>query len=947
MRKIWKKLIACAVAGALTVTSLSTGALDRIVQAAGDPTEDTVGTSITGKSTAYVETPDNPAPFRDLSSDEITEEMGIGWNLGNTMDGHSNYSSSETAWQSVKTTKSMIKAVHDLGYNTIRIPVTWGKMINEDYSVDEAWMSRVQDITDYAISQNMYVMINLHHDGAFNGENSPHGWLDIGGTEEEFASVTEKFNGLWKTIAERFKNYDEHLTFASMNEVYEVGYGWSGDADIVNKEYIRINALNQSFVDVIRATGSNNAKRWLIAPGVNTQITKMIEPDKFNFVVPTDAVNRVMVEAHDYDPWGVTSTRETREGSYAYQFKKLKELYVDNGIPVVIGEFGFVGASKTASNYEGVSYLLKKYNLIGTAWDNSGWTGTSDNYGLIDRKSEKSGNKSITDGMMRGYFFIDDVEKLGKTSITNLTGFDVSKENVSLKAGESTTITVSNKLPSNSNDVVLWKSDNAEIASVYNGKIMARAIGTTTITAFAQSGSETAVKTIDVTVEAQDVAVASTAIKTDYKSYELENGGEAFINGSAEPAGNGAYVTYQSSDSSVVTVSTMGKMVAIALGSATVTATTSDGLIKEISVTVVEPKAPVSFELKLALHAYYNDKAYYGTEVGKDVLSVNADGTYTLKFDCATDLSDNAKAAGITNLNKIGSLYIKDWEVTSGDKRRSPNIQGKIRFNSIKLNGAEMLPGDTENQNALKGGIFDSGNPLNVWDGSVVTQGITEDKTNWNITFDAENPTVIEVTFTLCGFTGPITQPNPWPETPAPATPTPEVTATPIVTTPPAVSPTVEPTATADTVKKGDVKTISGSKYKVTDTTAKTVEYQAQSTKNKTKITVPDTVKITVDGKKVSYKVTSIAKNAFKSNKKLTSVVIGKNIKKIGDNAFNGCTKLKTIKINSIVLKSVGKNALKNVNAKCKVKVPKKKLASYKKLFNKKGQKKTVKIVKA
>lgn len=963
MRKTWKKLLAYGVAGALAITSLSAGS----VNGTGNEAEAAeVGSSITGSSTNDVVTPDNPAPFRDLTSDEIIEEMGIGWNLGNTMDGWTEgYVPGETAWQKVKTTKSLIKAVHDMGFNTIRIPVTWGSYINEDYSVYEAWMSRVQDIVDYCISENMYVMINVHHDGANNttlnadGSNrdevkSTHGWLDINGTDEEFAAVREKFNGLWKTIAERFKNYDEHLIFASMNEIYDSAneqygnLGWSDDATAVNQELERINALNQDFVDTVRATGSNNAKRWLDVPTKNTQIKTLIE-DRFNFVVPTDEAGRIMVEAHDYDGFSANSMRPGLSNSWANQFKKLKEQYVDNGIPVVIGEYGFPGNMDRPYKYEGVAYLLQEYKITGVIWDNNGFEGTGDNYGLIDRSTETSKFKDITDATMRGFYYDTDSSQVVKdTTVTALDSFTVSTDSVELEAGESTEVTVSDRLPEESNDVVLWKSDDAEIASVSNGKITGRAVGTTTITAFSQSG--TVEKTITVTVNPQTLETASTGIQTDYDSYEIEYEGAAFLNGSALPAGNGAYVTYKSSDESVVSVSAMGKVVSLASedATATITATTSDGISKEIQISVVEPKVPEVFDVQLALHVQYNDDEhqYFGSEIATDVLRVTSDGLYTLKFDCATDLSESATSKGVTTLNNVGAIYIKDWDVTKGNKKKSPNIPGKIRYESIKMNGTELLKAPTLNQDVLKSGIFDTGNPFNVWDGSVDCNGVSvksnkENTASW-LEFDTvAEPTVLEVTFALSGFTGDATEyTTPPVETaspsPAPATPT-----TPAATVVPTDEPSAEPT-----LAKGTVQKVSGVKYKVTNAKNKTVDYQVGK-KNATKATVPATVKLTAGGEKVSYKVTGIAKNAFKGNKKLTSVTIGKNVTTIKANAFNGCKKLKKIAVKTTKLRSVGKNALKGVNAKCKITVPKKKKAAYTKLFKNKGQKKSVKVVKA
>ena len=106
-------------------------------------------------------------PFRTLTADEIVAEMGTGWNLGNTMDGHTGFTPLETLWQPYVTTKELITAVHDAGFNTVRVPITWGNMIDDEngYAINEQWMSRVQEIVDYCVSQDMYCIINIHHQG--------------------------------------------------------------------------------------------------------------------------------------------------------------------------------------------------------------------------------------------------------------------------------------------------------------------------------------------------------------------------------------------------------------------------------------------------------------------------------------------------------------------------------------------------------------------------------------------------------------------------------------------------------------------------------------------------------------------------------------------------------------------------------------------------------------
>ena len=140
MRKSLKKIMTFALSAAMAVTGVSGTSF---VSAATKTNE---GGAVTASNTNEVETPDNPSPYTELSANEIISEMGTGWNLGNTLEGHQNYAVGETVWQSAKTTKAFVKYVHDAGFNTIRIPVTWGNMINADYSINEEWMNRVHPL---------------------------------------------------------------------------------------------------------------------------------------------------------------------------------------------------------------------------------------------------------------------------------------------------------------------------------------------------------------------------------------------------------------------------------------------------------------------------------------------------------------------------------------------------------------------------------------------------------------------------------------------------------------------------------------------------------------------------------------------------------------------------------------------------------------------------------
>ena len=161
----------------------------------------------------------------------------------------------------------------------------------------------------------------------------------------------------------------------------------------------------------------------------------------------------------------------------------------------------------------------------------------------------------------------------------------------------------------------------------------------------------------------------------------------------------------------------------------------------------------------------------------------------------------------------------------------------------------------------------------------------------------------------------------------------------------PTPNPTPNPTPASDVPAKGATIKYKNATYKVTKSAAKggTVTLVKRNNK-KTAFTVPATVK-SANGK-YTFKVTAIANKAFKGDKKLKKVVIGKNVQTIGKSAFEKATNLKSITIKSTSLKKVGKKAFKGIHAKAKIKVPAKKLRSYKRLLKGKGQKAGVKITK-
>lgn len=282
------------------------------------------------------------------------ESINIGWNLGNALDSCGEWialytegrpDNYETAWGNPVTTKELITAVKNAGFNAVRVPVTWAEHIDENGSVNAEWFDRVQQVVDYVISQDLYCVLNVHHDAGADG------WLEA--SSECFDSSSKKFARLWKNIALRFRDYDSRLIFEGFNEMLDSRNSWTNAREF--DAYQAVNDFNQLFVDTVRATGGNNAQRNLMV-----QVYSASDSEKAlkGFVLPQDsAENHLIIQTHNYDPQGFTSNNATwttmtdEWGSAAEMqyfdrlFDRLDRFASEQGAPLVIGEFG--------ANYKG------------------------------------------------------------------------------------------------------------------------------------------------------------------------------------------------------------------------------------------------------------------------------------------------------------------------------------------------------------------------------------------------------------------------------------------------------------------------------------------------------------------------------------------------------------------------------------------------------------------
>lgn len=389
-----------------------------------------VGTVVAGSFTAPFSVQaakKDTTSFEDLNQSQIVEAMGPGWNLGNQLESVTDNVPEETNWGNPVITEKLIQSVKAAGFKSIRISISYFAKIDDDkdYTIDSKWLDRVQEVVDYCIKNDLYAVINIHGDGYNTIDGS---WLLCNGKNQ--TEIKKKYKKVWKQIAERFKNYDEHLLFESMNEEFDGSYSEP------NKEYYQnINDYNQIFVDTVRKTGDNNTKRWLIIPGWNTNID--YTTGDYGFKLPTDQYRdksidkeeqRIMISVHYYSPWDFcggencvitqwgneaddpSKTSTTCDETYMKnQLNLMKTTFADKGYPVFIGEYGSI--DKTSYDSENEYYrayfarklcqLSRKNGCIPMYWDN-GYNGVH-GFGLFDRTTCEITQPVIIDAIMEGF----------------------------------------------------------------------------------------------------------------------------------------------------------------------------------------------------------------------------------------------------------------------------------------------------------------------------------------------------------------------------------------------------------------------------------------------------------------------------------------------------------------------------------------------------------------
>jgi endoglucanase len=344
--------------------------------------------------------PSAPEPFADITAVELVADIKVGWNLGNTLDANGDpgatVSKLETGWGNPVTTKAHITAIKDAGFNAIRIPVSWAKCADSNFNIRADWMERVTEVVNYAVDNDMYILLNTHHDeSVFKFTNA-----------KKTASINA-FIQIWGQIACNFQNYNEKLIFEGLNEPRTIGSPaeWNGGTA---EERANLNEHYKAFVKIVRACGGNNNKRFLV---LNTYGASGLAAAMSGLTLPADtAQKKIIVSYHAYEPynfalnkdsdvktWNESSSSDT--SPITERINRANSSFVSKGIPVIIGEFGALDKSNESARATWVEYYVKYAKQKGIKcflWDDGG------DFKLFNRSNNTFYFPQIKDAIMRG-----------------------------------------------------------------------------------------------------------------------------------------------------------------------------------------------------------------------------------------------------------------------------------------------------------------------------------------------------------------------------------------------------------------------------------------------------------------------------------------------------------------------------------------------------------------
>ncbi len=369
------------------------------------------------------------AEMRDISTQQVIDEMGLGINLGNTYEscgdwiaqwGDGTVKSYVTAWGSPMITQNMIQGYADAGFGVLRVPVAWSNMMGDDYTISSEYLATVKETVDWALDAGMYVILNIHYDN---------GWWTNFPTDKE--TCMYKYTRIWTQLCDAFGDYGDKLMFESLNE--EGGWEslwnrYSGSTEGKQESFDLLTEINQKFVDIVRSSGGNNAERHLLIAGYNTDFDLTCDS---SYHMPVDPMNRCAVSVHYYTPsdfaileedasWGTMRSTWGTEADFEqlnHYMDLVKTTFTDQGIPVIIGEYGCPNKNKDPESVRlflsSVAEEAMKRDLCPVLWDvtDAHYSRTTcqlkdtqlqENYRLILEKYGENTSSSAVSGDLNG-----------------------------------------------------------------------------------------------------------------------------------------------------------------------------------------------------------------------------------------------------------------------------------------------------------------------------------------------------------------------------------------------------------------------------------------------------------------------------------------------------------------------------------------------------------------
>lgn len=328
-------------------------------------------------------------PGKEDDSNEHIEfvlSMGAGWNLGNSLDSYGVGENKkpieryETFWGNPVITEDTILAIKEAGFKTVRIPVTWYEHMDEDGKINVQWLDRVHDVVDYVINNDMYAIIDVHHDK----------WTET--TNKNSTKANLMLKTVWEQIAKRFSKYDEHLIFEAVNEPRLIGTDDEWNAGTSDARKI-VNSYNKTFVDAVRGVPGNSKRYLMVGPYGDSPDLEALK----DVVLPED--ERLILTVHGYKPYGFTHSKKGTSSWDSENIDDTKEIeemmsnldyyFIQKGIPVIIGEFGAIDKDNLEARVAYTRYYVssaRRRNIMCIWWDDSVKKSKEERFGILDRE---------------------------------------------------------------------------------------------------------------------------------------------------------------------------------------------------------------------------------------------------------------------------------------------------------------------------------------------------------------------------------------------------------------------------------------------------------------------------------------------------------------------------------------------------------------------------------